>query len=122
MNLWRMGKSICSLGGKATSQVYAKWAKSKWTIQLHNNEVIQCVCSKRKHSHNENAFLLSSKKKLTKLEDDLKAANNKLKEITNKYDSLKKSYNTLSKAFVSSDKGVTPLQGRTKKEWALCTQ
>ena len=122
MKLWRMGKSICSLGGKARSQVYAKWAKSKWTIQLHNNEVIQCVGSKRKCSNNENPVLLSSKKKLTKLEDDLKAANDKLKEITNKYDSLKKSCNTLSKALVSSDKGVTPLQGRTKKEWALCTQ
>ena len=85
MKLWRMGKSICSLGSKARSQIYAKWAKSKWTIQLHNNEVIQCVGSKRKCSNNENAVLLSSKKKLTKLEDDLKAANDKFKEITNKY-------------------------------------
>lgn len=121
MKLWRMGKSICSLGGKARSQVYAKWEKSKWTIQLHENEVIQYLGSKRKRSHIENAVLLSSKKKLTKVEDDLKAANDKLKEITNQYESLKTSCNTLSKALANSDKDMTLSQSRTKKEWKLCT-
>ena len=116
-----MGKSICSLGGKARSQVYAKWAKSKWTIQLHENEVIQYVGSKRKCSCIENVVLLSSKKKLTKVKDDLKAANDKLKEITNQYESLKMSCNTLSKALANSDKDMTLSQSRAKEEWILCT-
>ena len=66
--LWRMGKLLCSLGGKARSKVYSKWAESKWTIQLYENEIIQRFGSKRKH---ENVVLLSSKKRLTEVEDDL---------------------------------------------------
>lgn len=122
MKIWRMGKLICSLGGKARSQVNTKWAASKWTIQLHENEIIQPSGIKRKCSNNENVALLSSKKRVSEVENDLKVANDKLKEITNEYKILKKSCNSLSMALKSSDKGNRPYHSRKRKEWTLCTQ
>ena len=62
MKLWRMEKLICSLGGKARSQLYTKWAQSKWTILLYENVVIQQSRNQRKRCCNENVVMVSSKK------------------------------------------------------------
>lgn len=111
MKLWRMGKLLCSLGGKGRSQLYTKWALSKWTIQLYENEVIQQFGRKRKSS--ENIILLCNNKK-SKVEEKLKVANNKQKEITNEYQNLKKSCIILSKALKDCGNSSRPSQVRPK--------
>ena len=55
-----MGKSLHFLGGTARSKTYEKWKATKWTVELHENEVVLPSGSKRK-LRNENVILESKK-------------------------------------------------------------
>ena len=68
--LWRMGKAISSLGGTARNKLYEKWKATHWTIELRENEIFpqdQQSCA--------NAILPTKRKRVAKIEEDLKVAN-----------------------------------------------
>ena len=115
LKLWRMGKSVSSLGGTARLKIYKKWKTTKWTIQLHQNEIVPISSGNKRKTENENVILQSKRKKICKAEDDLKLANKKLKEVTNQYQALKKSCKTLSAALKEkTDKAIKTSQHRAK--------
>ena len=111
-----MGKTIQGFGGMARKKQYEKWKKSKWVIELKNEEIVLPANCKRKSD--SNTTTLQSKRR--KLKDDLTVAKQKLKDLTNKYTALEKVCKELSSSIACEE--TTPVvHTRKKKAWTQCT-
>jgi len=117
--LWRMGKAVSSLGGTARTNMFEKWKTTHWTIELQENEIFQ----PQDYHSSTNVVIPTKRKRVAKIEEDLRVANKKLKELTKEYNELKKSCKTLSSTLAnapSSSTETTPKR-RIKKAWEHCS-
>ena len=111
--LTRMGKSIQTQGGPGRQKLLNKWKESKWTIELHKEEIVP---TKRKRK--PNGFVEQScKRKCAALEEQIQSIDNKLKDVTNQLDMVKRSNKKLSQSLISKN-GVQSKQKRNSKSWS----
>ena len=113
--LWRMGKALQALGGTGRARQLQKWKDTKWSIELHDKEIIH-LNRKRK---SDNVLVHSSKLKYAKVESELKESKKKLKDMTNEVQILNRSNKKLSQALKANGvpNASTPVRGRGKKQW-----
>ena len=76
--LSRIGKAMYNMGGRGREKQIQKWKVTKWTINLHSNEIVPEI-RKRK---TENVFVQSQAKRIVQLEEDLESSRQTLKATT----------------------------------------
>ena len=110
VKLWRMGKAFQSSGGRVRGKLLEKWKKTKWVVELKEDEIVL-----RRKRKSDNVIVQSPK--IAKLEQDVKVANKKLKDISNQYKALEKSCRTLSTALKTKEGKTQHSKSRQKKPW-----
>ena len=111
--LYRMGKTLYSLGGsQGKTKTLTKWKETNWVVNLEGDEIIPYP---NKKGEKDSLVTVSSKSKCEKLKNNLKDLDEKLKEVTNKCEQLEASN---KKLLLKYEEGEAHNKRKRKKSWS----